>query len=59
MAKFDPNRSFKSAVVNVSYWIAKRSLPTKRSLCAAVDGVIVGFSLCKRAWDRMLHLVAW
>ena len=57
-ARIDPQRPFAIDGTNVAFRIAKWTLLTKRSLCAAVAGVIVGYFLCKRAWDRVPHLVA-
>jgi len=44
----DPFRPFKLAEANVGYWIAKLTLPTKRSLCAAPIRAIVRFLLRKQ-----------
>jgi len=58
MTEIDPQRPFAINDTNVAFRIAKRTLPTKRSLCAAVAGVIVGFLLCKRTLEVSPHLVA-
>jgi hypothetical protein len=58
MAISDPNRSFRLVAANVRFRIAMQTLPTKRSLCAAVIGSLVRFPRRKRMWDRSPYLVA-
>ena len=57
MTDSDPNRSFKFTNTNVRFRIAKQTLPTTRSLCAAVVSRIVRFLRHKRTWEGSRHLV--
>ena len=52
MTGIDPYETFSTEGSNVGCRIAKRTLPTRRSLCAAVIGSLVRFLRCKRTWEE-------
>ncbi len=58
MTESDPRLPFKVNGANVDYGIAKLTLLTKRSVCAAVIGSLVRFLRRKLTWDGPPHLVA-
>lgn len=58
MTDSDPQRSFTVANGNVRFWIAKTTLRTRRSLCAAAIDPIVRPLRHKRTWNGSPHLAA-